>query len=343
MKLSIIVPVYKAEKYLDKCIESIANQTYRTLEIILVDDGSPDLCPQICDAWAEKDSRVRVIHKQNAGQGFARNDGIAMATGEYICFFDSDDYIDPTTIDCAYQAAVKHGAELVCFGIKSVNLQGQIIRSAVPDVPKEVYRGEEVQEVFLPMMVGPDPKTGKDYGMPKSACCKLFSMQAIQRSGWRFVSEREIISEDYYSVMKLCRDLQSVCILPYAFYTYFQSEGSFSRAYQPGRFEKICYFYTETKKMCNAQGYNSDVTDRLGGVFLSAVIGVMKKETASGRGAVAIWKTMRSYLNDPLMRRILQERKADYVPFKKKILFFAMRHRLTGVCCLLSAAQNRVR
>ena len=92
--ISIIVPVYKVEKYLNRCIDSIINQTYKNLEIILVDDGSPDNCGEICDEYAEKDNRVKVIHKKNGGVSSARNTGIDSATGEYIMFVDSDDYIE---------------------------------------------------------------------------------------------------------------------------------------------------------------------------------------------------------------------------------------------------------
>ena len=94
-KISVIVPVYKVEPYLDKCISSIVNQTYKNLEIILVDDGSTDNCPAMCDAWAEKDSRIRVLHQRNQGGGAARNAGLDLASGSLIAFVDSDDYIVP--------------------------------------------------------------------------------------------------------------------------------------------------------------------------------------------------------------------------------------------------------
>lgn len=93
--ISVIVPVYKVEPYLEQCVSSIINQTYTDLEIILVDDGSPDRCPQICDDWAKRDKRIRVIHQKNAGAGAARNVGIAAATGNILTFVDSDDYIAP--------------------------------------------------------------------------------------------------------------------------------------------------------------------------------------------------------------------------------------------------------
>lgn len=93
--ISVIVPVYKSEKYLDYCIESIINQTYKKIEVILVDDGSPDNCPIMCDMWAKKDSRVKVIHQQNSGSGVARNVALDNARGEMVAFVDSDDYIAP--------------------------------------------------------------------------------------------------------------------------------------------------------------------------------------------------------------------------------------------------------
>lgn len=93
--ISVIVPVYNVEAYLDRCVQSIVDQTYKNLEIILVDDGSPDNCPAMCDAWAEKDSRIKVIHQENAGGGAARNVALDVAHGELISFVDSDDYIEP--------------------------------------------------------------------------------------------------------------------------------------------------------------------------------------------------------------------------------------------------------
>ena len=90
-KVTVVLPIYNVEKYLDRSVKSIVEQTYTNLEIILVDDGSPDMCPQMCDEWARKDKRIKVIHKKNAGLGMARNTGIDNASGDYICFFDSDD------------------------------------------------------------------------------------------------------------------------------------------------------------------------------------------------------------------------------------------------------------
>lgn len=109
--ISVIVPVYKVEKYLDRCVTSLVNQTYKNLEIILVDDGSPDSCPQMCDAWAKKDDRIKVIHKENRGLSSARNEGLQLALGEYIGFVDSDDWVDVDTYEHLYTILIDNEAD----------------------------------------------------------------------------------------------------------------------------------------------------------------------------------------------------------------------------------------
>ena len=97
--VSIIIPIYNVEKYSDECITSVINQTYKNIEIILVDDGSPDNCGKICDNYALKDKRIKVIHEKNGGLSFARNTGLNIATGEYVYFLDSDDYLTDNAIE----------------------------------------------------------------------------------------------------------------------------------------------------------------------------------------------------------------------------------------------------
>ena len=117
LKISVIVPVYKVEEYLDRCVKSIVEQTHKNLEIILVDDGSPDNCPAICDSWAEKDRRIKVIHKENGGLCSARNAGMDIATGDFIGFVDSDDVIDCDMYQLLIENAVSSGADISRCGI----------------------------------------------------------------------------------------------------------------------------------------------------------------------------------------------------------------------------------
>lgn len=115
MKVSIIIPVYNCERYLDRCVESVLQQTYRNIELILVDDGSTDGSGKCCDTWAERDSRVKVIHQANGGVSAARNAGLDMVTGDYIGFVDADDWVEPDLVECVLGAAVTNNADMVLF------------------------------------------------------------------------------------------------------------------------------------------------------------------------------------------------------------------------------------
>ena len=114
--ISVIVPIYKTELYLRKCVDSLINQTYTNLEIILVDDGSPDGCPQICDEYAAKDSRIKVIHKENGGVSAARNFGLDHASGAFIAYIDSDDYVSENYIEYLVELAERYDADIACCG-----------------------------------------------------------------------------------------------------------------------------------------------------------------------------------------------------------------------------------
>lgn len=115
-KVSVIVPIYNVEKYLDRCMESLLNQTLKDIEIIMVDDGSPDNCPQMCDEYAKKDRRIKVVHKKNGGLSDARNAGLKVATGEYVAFVDSDDYQSLNTYEELYHQAESGDYDVVYGG-----------------------------------------------------------------------------------------------------------------------------------------------------------------------------------------------------------------------------------
>ncbi len=132
--ISIIVPIYGVAEYLDKCVASLVGQTYEHIEIILVDDGSPDACPAMCDAWAKKDARIKVVHTENSGQSSARNHGLDIAQGEYIAFVDSDDWLSLHCIETQLETATRFDADIAV--IYPQNHQNNKI------VPKPFYRGE---------------------------------------------------------------------------------------------------------------------------------------------------------------------------------------------------------
>lgn len=138
--ISVIVPVYKVEDCLDKCVRSIAEQTYSNLEIILVDDGSPDRCGAMCEAWAQKDHRIKVVHKENGGLSDARNAGMKVATGSLISFIDSDDWVEPDFLETLLGAMNDRNAQIAECAVELVDEQGNVLRlrkaAEVPCVDK---------------------------------------------------------------------------------------------------------------------------------------------------------------------------------------------------------------
>ena len=140
--ISVIVPVYNIEGYLGKCIDSIIAQTYKDLEIILVDDGSSDHCGAICDKYAKKDNRIKVIHKPNGGLSDARNHGIEAATGSYLGFVDGDDYIEPQMYEKLHNALVENDAEMSICSFRYVG--GYEERNGRLSIADEVLTGREI-------------------------------------------------------------------------------------------------------------------------------------------------------------------------------------------------------
>ena len=153
-EISIIVPVYQVEKYLNECIDSILAQTFTDFELILVDDGSPDSCPALCDAAAAKDSRIRVIHKPNGGVSSARNAGLDIARGNWLSFIDSDDSVEKTFCEKLYRAATESGAELAACNMLFLEVDGS--RSSYQDTPlrnEVISREEAIHRIRLTPLV----------------------------------------------------------------------------------------------------------------------------------------------------------------------------------------------
>mgnify|MGYP002604692224 FL=1 len=204
--ISVIVPVYRVEKYLPACIDSILNQTFTDFELILVDDGSPDRCPAICDEAAERDARVRVIHQANAGLSAARNAGIEVAHGAWLSFVDSDDYIAPHFCEKLYQTAQRTDADCVMCSVQNVDESGKLIDSALMRVADEVKTGREVLR-----------KIGRDDVTPYlTAWNKLYRRKLFNTL--RYPAGRQ--NEDVFVFAELfCQVQRAVCVAePLYFY-----------------------------------------------------------------------------------------------------------------------------
>jgi len=147
--ITVIVPVYKVEPYIHRCVDSIIHQTYKNLEIILIDDGSPDNCGFICDEYAKQDNRIRVIHKKNGGLSDARNIGIDISRGDYLSFIDSDDWIDPDMYEILINDATANNADISCCGYYMVYNDGSKHINARGFSDNKVFKGKEIFKKFF--------------------------------------------------------------------------------------------------------------------------------------------------------------------------------------------------
>lgn len=273
---SIIVPIYNVEKYLENCIESILKQNYKNIEIILVDDGSPDECPKICDSYAKKDKRIKVVHKTNAGLGMARNSGLEISKGEYLFFLDSDDFLSENMFSTLNDILSKEKYDYVYFGYNRVDDNAKFISEHKPDIEKDVYKNDEILNEFLPNLISGVPYK-KNLNLNLSSWTSVISKKVIEKSKWKFVSEREYISEDVYSYLKLFKDIKSVKIIDECFYNYRCNNASLSRRFREDRFSKIKKLHKEILK----QSYNDKITEHFEYLILSYFIYCIKSISMS--------------------------------------------------------------
>ena len=337
--VTVVVPIYNVEKYLERCLSSIVDQTYSNLEILLIDDGSPDLCPQICEEWAKKDNRIKVIHKENGGLGMARNTGIEHATGKYIFFFDSDDYLDLNTIQKAVALAEQENAEIVVFGMSVVNYRGEIIRKYIPEAETLTYRGDDVQKVFLPDLIDNRNKEVTVKNLCFSAWACIYSMDLIRRVNWKFVSERQFISEDSYSLIWLYQYINCVAILKESLYFYCENNTSLTRIYREDRFDRIKQFYDASMQMAKTAGYGETILKRISALFFSFSIAAMKQIAAADLTFPEKWKRLKDIVNDPACEKALSLLNEKEYGMERQLLFWAIGHRLSFMAYVLVKAQ----
>ena len=218
--ISVIVPIYGIERYLGICIESLLNQTYRNLEIILVDDGSPDRCPEICDLYASKDSRVTVIHKENGGLVSARKAGILASHGDYIGVVDGDDWIGEGFYRSLLSYAVESGSDTVAAGFtRDLFAKSQIIHNAIPS---GIYEGDALAGLFGEMISCGAFHT---YGITTYLWNKLFRREILLPCQLA-VDERITVGEDAAAVYPALLTCQKICVTDNCAYHYRQREDS---------------------------------------------------------------------------------------------------------------------
>ena len=323
-KVSIIVPVYNVEKYLDRCMESLLNQTLKDIEIILVDDGSPDKCPQMCDEYAKKDSRIRVIHKQNAGLGLARNSGLEIATGEYIAFVDSDDFVDVNIYQLLYHKATSSDFDIVFCGYYLFDNNEVTSHKCLSE--EKSCNGTKQSQEFLLNLIGADYFERYKYKISCSVWKAIYKRSILINNNIKFCSERDFISEDIIFHTDLLPYINSISILPKCLYYYCLNGESLTKKYSANRFEKDIKLCIEVESKISYFIDKEIAATIANSLVFEKLQGTLSFEVNSCPNHVI--KQIKKICDNTRLRKAIDDSRLQNFPIKKKIFIFCVKYKL---------------
>lgn len=329
--ISIIVPSYNVEAFLDRCVESIVNQTYRNLEIILVDDGAKDRTGEICDQWQERDDRIHTIHKANAGLGFARNTGLDYCKGDYISFIDSDDFVDLNMYQRMVDAMTEAGAD-TCYCSYNIysNQEKAIVEKSV--IRSGIFTGREV----LLDIVGAPPEFPNDCLKQMAVWACLFSGEIIRKNNLRFKSEREYLSEDLPFDVQYLPYAEKVVIIEDCFYNYCINAASLTHKYYPDRLSKEKFLYHSVCEELDTIYPNKEYQLRYNRLFLGRVRTCIVQEVqTSGLSKKSILNNIRKIVEDQTVHNVVCTYPIMRGPLKQRIFNFALKYRMANIMYIL--------
>lgn len=232
-KISIVVPVYKVEKYLERCVNSILSQTYTNIEVILVDDGSPDKCPEMCEQLEQKDDRIVVVHKKNGGLSSARNVGLVKATGKYIGFVDSDDTVEPNMYEELYKKIKKYNCDFVMSDYKRVLADGSEYLKSL-EITNGYYNKKSITETIYPELI-----MGKnlDYGPLLSVWHCMYDLEFLRKNKIMFDEEVQWSEDNIFSAIVGYYADSFYYLKGEGLYHYYQNPGTITTSYKKGAWE----------------------------------------------------------------------------------------------------------
>ena len=329
--ITIIVPVYNVEKYIDECVQSLINQTYTYLEIILVDDGSKDKSSEICDKYARNDSRIKVIHKQNEGLGYARNSGLKIANGRYVTFIDSDDIADEKLIENLVRGILKSQSDTCIGGFKRVDSNGKV--KFIERYTEDIYMENDVYDKLFTRMLGSAPN--KHDAIRMSVWNVLYSMEIIKKYHIQFPSEREFISEDIIWDSEYYKYARRVIVINSTAYNYRITPGSLTQKYKSDMLEKICVLYNE---MCNRLPNDAIKISRLQRQFFVNLRACIKQErySISNKRNIEIRQSINNIVNNSVVHTVSVEYSQVIHQKKQKFFVMAVRYKCVMILYLLN-------
>lgn len=340
LKVSVIVPVYKVEEYLHQCVESILNQTYRNLEVILVDDGSPDCCPEICNAYAELDSRVVVIHKENGGLSDARKQGVQRATGRYIMFLDGDDWLDLNTVAlCMQEVDNDPNVECVMFSYAK-ELENRSVDMHILDGSMHLH-GEDVQNKVYRRLFGlSDAELNHPERMENivSCCMKLYRSNIAKRGRYFHTADVGSCEDGLFNLYAL-HGCTNVAYIDLPLYRYRKTGNSLSSTFRPILEKQWSRLFAIMNEIITEFRLGEECKKALSNRISLSITAIGLNELGNpAHGVQGHISVIRRYLNTEMYRVAVRDFDYSVMPATWKMLMICSKYRMaTLVYCGIRA------
>ena len=329
--ISIIIPIYKVEKYLKRCVDSVLAQTFTDLEIILVDDGSPDNCPQMCDMFAEKDSRIKVIHKENGGLASARNAGMRIATGKYISFVDSDDWLKLNMIENVVAIAESDDYDFVRFRAFYADwpgiTNGTICNFGTEDMLRNgAYTKEDIIKEIYPYLFGTARIT---LGPVVSAWRSIYKREFLEANRLFFDEEIKYSEDTIFSARVIRAAKKFYYLKEDAYYYYFYNANSITKAFKADRWEiakklmeRFEYYFRDDEEY--------DFSEQL---LFQKIYGVLNSlsERKNIKSLRLRYKYCKKIILDPVTKKTFSKLPDVDVSIKLRMILQMIKHKLIWV------------
>ena len=329
--ISVVIPVYNVEEYLRRCVDSVIGQTHKSLEIILVDDGSPDCCPSICDQYAEHDKRVRVIHKTNGGLASARNAGMEIATGRYLFFVDSDDWLDSDGLEKLYKLAEEYNVDFVRYRSMRENWPGlpphyPTIVEKEREMRGGYYSKADIIEEIYPRLFATSSLT---LGPIVGAWGSLYKMSLLKENSIQFHEDIKY-SEDVLFSAEVVTNASSFYYLDDAgIYHYFYNDSSISKSFRRDRWESCkAMIKISEEEFVNSEKYdfkNQMVYLRWFCIFLSLN---ERKYLNQSKERLTYCRTI---MKDPITKETPLNLSSMNIPLKQKVFMIIIKKSLAPI------------
>lgn len=345
--ISVIVPVYNVASYLNQCVDSVLAQSLEDFELLLIDDGSTDASPAICDSYAERDSRVRVVHQPNRGASAARNVGLEQAHGEFITFLDGDDWLDAETLDVSLSAAASCGADVVLWPYVR-EYEGRSLPKKLFDFDERNFGTHETCHFLCRRMVG---LLGKELARPETADAlvtspaKLFRRQVVEASGARFVDLALIgTSEDALFCLHVFTHASSACYINRFLYHYRRDNASsVTTRYKPDLGQQWGHLHALMRTHIAEHEMGADFEQALRNRVSLSILGLGLNALRSGFAPRRIIRDIRVWLSTPEYMDAVSTLELSWFPPHWRLFFTAAKYRQAELVWVLLRTMNSLR